>query len=368
MRDQRRSKAWLSIEGTCGAAVLGAIIAVGMVRPAMAFTISPVYDSSITSLPNAASIESAFNTVAGDYASSFRQRGDQCRRELGFCGWLFALEQRSRRERRQSLRLLQLQQYQGLPDPSVAQHASNTALATAVAHLPAVAPSGVGQYVVPSSEAKVLGLISPTQTGMDGYIDFAGSVAGYTFNPAGGIAPDTYDFQAVAAHELDEVLGRITGLANTSPSYRTVFDLFRYSATGTLDFGYNDVAYLSIDGGKTSLGTFNSSSAGGGHSDWLTAGTSSDVQDAFISTGQALNLTAADLAGLDALGYGGSKLGGSNAAPTTAAFHLIETPEPASLSLLLTGLVASLAAGTRLRRGPPLSEKRSGSQPAAVAG
>jgi hypothetical protein len=194
---------------------------------------------------------------------------------------------------------------------------------------------------------------------VDGYIGFARSVAGYTFSPAAGIRPGTYDFQAVAARELDEVLGRITGLTSTSPSYRTVFDLLRYSAAGTLDFSYNDAAYLSIDGGKTSLGTFNNSSSGGDRSDWLTAGTSSDVQDAFISTGQALNLTAADLAGLDALGYGGSNLGGANVPPTTAAFRLVETPEPASLSLLLTGLVASLAAGARLRRGPPPAERRS---------
>jgi len=368
MRGQRRGKARFSIEGTCGAAVLGAITAVGMARPATAFTINPVYDSSITSLPNAASIESAFNTVAGDYASSFASSAAiNVRVSWGSVGG-YSLP--SNAVGASVDNLYGYFSYSGIKSylTQASRSTSNAALATAVAHLPAVAPSGVGQYVIPSSEAKVLGLISPTQTAVDGYIGFAGSVAGYTFNPAAGIAPGTYDFQAVAAHELDEVLGRVTGLTSTSPSYRTVFDLFRYSAIGMLDFGYNDAAYLSLDGGKTILGTFNNSSSGGDRSDWLTAGTSSDVQDAFVSTGQALTLTAADLAGLDALGYGGSNLGGANVAPTTAAFHLVKTPEPASLSLLLTGLVASLAASIRLRRGPPLAERWSSPQPAAVPG
>src|SRR6476619_3827232 len=39
--------------------------------PASAVTIRPIYDSSITSLANSAQIQSAFNTIAADYAKSF---------------------------------------------------------------------------------------------------------------------------------------------------------------------------------------------------------------------------------------------------------------------------------------------------------
>jgi hypothetical protein len=169
MRDQRRSKAWLSVEGTCGAAVLGAIIAVGMVRPAMAFTISPVYDSSITSLPNAASIESAFNTVAGDYASSFAGSAViNVGVSWGSVGGYSLSSNAAGASADNLYGYFNYSSIKGYLTQASRNTPSNTVLATAVAHLPAVAPSGVGQYVVPSSEAKVLGLISPTQTGMDG--------------------------------------------------------------------------------------------------------------------------------------------------------------------------------------------------------
>jgi hypothetical protein len=117
---------------------------------------------------------------------------------------------------------------------------ANTALATAVANLPATAPTGVSQYVIPSSEAKTLGLISPTQTSFDGSIGFAGSTSSYDFDPTNGVTAGTYDFQSVAAHELDEVLGHISGLYSTTPTYRTVFDLFRYNSPGVLSLGYYD--------------------------------------------------------------------------------------------------------------------------------
>src|SRR5689334_13528085 len=71
MRDQSRGEARFFVNGASGAAALSAVMALCIARPAVAITINPVYDSSITSLSNAASIESAFNTVAGDYARSF---------------------------------------------------------------------------------------------------------------------------------------------------------------------------------------------------------------------------------------------------------------------------------------------------------
>src|SRR4051795_6878660 len=48
-----------------------ALIAAGMAQPAAALLINPIFDSSITSLANARTIETAFNTVAQDWASQF---------------------------------------------------------------------------------------------------------------------------------------------------------------------------------------------------------------------------------------------------------------------------------------------------------
>jgi len=318
------------------------------------FIINPIYDSSITSLSNASTVIGAFNTVASDFAKSFTSNVTiNVGVSWGSVGG-YALPSTAVGASTESLygyfSYSQVKSYLTTASKSTP---SDTALATAVANLPKGAPSGVGQYVIPSAEAKVLGIISATKSALDGSIGFAGSSSGYDFSPTDGITAGTYDFQAVAAHELDEVLGRISGLSSTSPTYRTTFDLFRYSTPGVLSFGYNDPAYFSIDGGRTSLNQFNFSSYGGDRSDWLTTATTSDIQDAFISTGQPKNLTAVDLTGLDVLGYGGSNPGDTSvSSPTSVAFYLIDqvpqdVPEPGSLAVLALGLGAAVVRGRR---------------------
>ncbi|GAC1478375.1 MAG: hypothetical protein NVS1B6_19700 [Steroidobacteraceae bacterium] len=332
-----------------------AALTIVAVHPAAALVINPEYDSSITSLSNASQVEAAFNTVANDYASSFN---NPVTINVGVSwGSVGGTALPSNAVGASSVSLYGYFSYSQIKSYLASfskNNVADTALTTAVANLPKNTPSGVRQYVIPSSETKALGLISATNSALDGSIGFAGSSSNYTYNPAGGITAGTYDFQAVAAHELDEVLGRITGLTSTSPSYRTVFDLFRYSAAGTLDFGYNDSAYFAIDGGKTRLANFNNSSYGGDRSDLLTLNTSTDIQDAFVSTGQALNLTASDLTGLDVLGYGGSNLGDTSvSSPTTVAFYLIDetpVPEPASVVLLATGCAVVAGLGNVRRR------------------
>jgi hypothetical protein len=305
-----------------------------------AMTIRPVFDSSITSLSNAAVVESAFDTVANDYAKSFSNVAT-----INIDVSWGSVDGQALPSNAVGASVSSLYGYysysqiKSLLATSSSSNIADTALATAVKNLPVYAPSGVTNYVLPSSEAKALGLsyVSPSAT--DGYIGFAGSTSGYDFAPADGISSTTYDFQAVAAHEIDEVLGRISGLSGSTPSYRTVFDLFRYSAPGVISDSYTTTTYFSIDGGKTKLATFNNSTSGGDRSDWATYSTSTDIQDAFISKGKNLNLTAVDLTGLDVLGYGGSNIGDTLVGtPGAVAVHLITAvPEPSTWTMLLIG-------------------------------
>jgi hypothetical protein len=335
-------------------AVFGASAAAlcGIAAPAQALTIVPVFDASVTSLSNASAVESAFRTVASDYARSF---SNPVTVNVGVSWGSVAGQALPSNAVGASVNNLYgyftYSQIRSYLQTSAASNPSDTALATAVKALSSTAPAGPSRYVVPSSEAKALGLISGTQSSLDGSIGFAGATSGYDFNPTDGVTTGTYDFEAVAAHEMAEILGRISGIASTTPSYRTPYDLFRYKGSGAISYGFNDAAYFSISGGVTDLKNFNNSSAGGDRGDWQTLPTALDVSNAFISTGARYNISAVDLTSLDVLGWGGSNLGDSAAgSPNTTAFALVtpgSVPEPSQWALLIAGLGLT---GVALRR------------------
>ena len=220
----------------CGFAAV-TLLAASTAQPAAALVIKPSFDSSITSLANTSTITAAFTTVANKFASQFTTSPQiNVRVSWGSVGG-YSLPSGTVGASRTSLYgYYTYSQVKSFLTTAAQKNPANTTLAIAVANLPTTAPTGVSQYVVPSSEAKALGLISPTQASFDGSIGFAGSPSGYDFDPTNGVAAGTYDFQAVAAHELDEVLGHISGLYSTTPTYRTVFDLFRYKSPGVLEF------------------------------------------------------------------------------------------------------------------------------------
>ncbi|MGZ6049192.1 MAG: NF038122 family metalloprotease [Phenylobacterium sp.] len=347
---------------TCllGAAVL--TLGLSAAHSAGALTIVPTFDKSVTSLANASAIEAAFNTVAHDYDTAF---SNAVTINVGVSWGSVA--------------------GQALPGGAVGASSDNlygyftygqvksfltsgsqrnpadTSLATAIAALPAATPSGPSKYVLPSAEAKALGLISGTSTSVDGYIGFAGAASGYTFDPSGGILAGTYDFEAVAAHEIAEVLGRTGGINSASPAWRTPFDLYRYSAPGVLDAGYKDAAYFSINGGVTALKAFNNA-ASGDRSDWLSLAGVYDVQNAFLTTGQAYSLSNVDLTSLDVLGWGGGNPGNLAVGnPNGRAFGLVSgsVPEPRSWAILTVGFfgLGSAFRTARRRRKPQYAER-----------
>ena len=337
--NNRGARRFLAAAAATGLALLAA-------QPASALVINVSYDSSVTSQANAAVIESAFNTVAQDYASSFSNPVTvNVGVSWGSVGG-YALPSTAVGASLDYLYgYFSYSNVKGFLASSAASNPSDTALATASGSLPGAAPPGVSQYVVPSAEAKALGLIPGSQSSIDGFIGFAGSPSNYDFNPTDGVGAHTFDFQGVAAHELAEVLGRISGLSGKKPAYRTPLDLFRYSAPGTIGFAYKAPAYLSINSGVTDLGDYNYTGTGD-RSDWLTLSSSRDVQDAYVSKGQRLALTSADLTALDVLGWGGSNLGDTPGSPTRIAFNLSSVPEPGVWAMMICG--AGLT-GLRLR-------------------
>lgn len=132
------------------------------------------------------------------------------------------------------------------------------------------------------------------------------------------IDPNKYDLQTVASHEIDEVLGTISGVGG---SIIFPVDLYRYTAAGARSFTtVGDDAYFSIDGSNM-LVRYNQNPAGDYGDYWGGGPHPVHVQDAFGTRGSFADL-GVEIIALDAVGF------------TLAA----AVPEPATAALWLGGL------------------------------
>jgi hypothetical protein len=303
-------------------------------------TIIPIYDSSITSRGNAAAIEAAFGAVAGEFDKAFARNVTV---KIGVSwGKVDGALLGSGNIGASRMPLLGGFTYADVTDMFRADALANRAdanMASLAAHLPRASPAGSRRYDIPYAEAQAVGYLPATIASDSGYVGFSSSAA-WDYNPGNGIAGGSYDFEGVAAHEISEVLGRITGLYTSSPTYATPIDALRYSAAGVSSFSYSQPAYFSINGGQTNLGTFNVS-GGGDRTDWHVI--TGDAQSAYLSTGVSYALSTADKTLLDILGWG-------VAAPSVRIGSFVPTggmngsgagmavPEPATWVLLLTGI------------------------------
>ncbi|MGN6750650.1 MAG: NF038122 family metalloprotease, partial [Xanthobacteraceae bacterium] len=171
----------------------------------------------------------------------------------------------------------------------------------AAATLPATSPVS-GQWWVSTAEAEALGITSASNN-PDGYVGFSSTANIFAYNDTNGVPSNQYDFMAVVAHEISEVMGRQmfdgTKAFGSGASYDPL-DLFHYSAAGVRDFtGYT--GYASADGGKTSLDAFNTVH-GGDLADWASSA-GNDAFDAFANPGVVNAVTASDLTTLNLLGW-----------------------------------------------------------------
>ena len=161
---------------------------------------------------------------------------------------------------------------------ALAAASDSGATAVAVASLPTTTPNGVSQYFLSNAQQKAFGLMSAGGTEVDGSIGFA---TGWTSNWVGG-----------ALHELTHALGRTFG------SGSDLMDLFRYSALGVRQVTGGVAAYFSVDGGRTNLANFGTTSDDG---DFKNDGLA--PHDAFDETISAQALTAVDTELMNAVGF-----------------------------------------------------------------
>lgn len=222
-----------------------------------------------------------------------------------------------------------------LTQASIAQP-RNTALATAVANLPAAYPCpgcGTPNFFIPDTEYLALTGNKQNNDVINAYIGMGTKPGnGWDFSagkPSGG----RFDFTAVLEHEIAHALGRVdyafsSGKAGGAPPFLTPLSFYKYKpGTNQLNPNFN-VTNFSLDKGAHALEMFNATSDS---SDWLnTRLNPQDSYDAALSPNTFALASPQDFTMMKALGYNptaglGGRLTGSTIAPNWA-FGSPQTP------------------------------------------
>ena len=316
-------------------AMLVLVLALGS-TPAYAsvLNIIPTFASSITSDPNAATIESTINTAINYYDSTFTTATAA---PIGVT--------------------IQFQEGGGLGGSSAATYtipyqnfisaltvasSGNSTDVAALANLPISTTNpvtGSTHITVKTAELRALGFSAAQfpNGGFDGTITLNTSLT----TPGSPGSSLEFSLLATTEHEIDEVLGIGSDLG-TPFSDPSPEDLFRYASSGVRSYTTNGsaLAYFSLDG-TTHLAQFDNQNDGGDFGDWqsnpLPNGVGPKVQDAFGTPGSSPTLATdagiPEIIALDAIGY-----------------NLAETSEPSSL-ILCGSVLVIIGGATRWRVG-----------------
>jgi len=192
--------------------------------------------------------------------------------------------------------------------------------ASAVASLPVDAPVN-GDFWVTRGEAKALGMINPASTRLDGYVGFNGSANIFDYDTSNGVSHGQYDFYAVAAHEITEIMGRQLMDGGSSGNNYEPMDLFHYAGPENPIFVGDQAGYFSPDAGNTNLGDFNTNPSGD-LGDWASS-VGRDALRAFSGSGVVNPILPSDIRVMDVLGWDmtGSTNTNSNTPPSLAVIE-----------------------------------------------
>jgi hypothetical protein len=188
---------------------------------------------------------------------------------------------------------------------------------------------------ITKASAKALGLTTDVNgtainyASSDADITFSSAFA-FDFDPSDGITSTAFDFIGVAIHEIGHALGFVSGVDTvdfrTAPGQTTAsnlsslegfvvmsqLDLYRYESTGLLNWSTQGTPFFSIDGGanqfngdsRFSMGRLNGDGQQASHFKDSAAGAPQiGILDPTSGRGQMQEVTAADLAAFDAIGW-----------------------------------------------------------------
>jgi hypothetical protein len=272
------------------------------IRFASALGFHITYDSSVTTLTNAADFENAFATAAATFSDLFTNVAT-VNLSVYFTNQ-FGLGQ-------SHFKLAAGGVNSGFTYAQITNalwtHRASAADTNAVATFPVTDPTGSQSWYVPYPEARILGLRTNNDGIEDGEISFSTNVS-YTFDPNNRSVVGKFDFIGVAQHELSEILGRANAGLDGGLGF-VPYDLFRFTNSGarSLTIAATTNAYFSLDNGATALRFFYTNHLAGDIQDWKTTNTP-DSFDAFVTSGHINPISTVDITAMDVLGYNGLSL------------------------------------------------------------